>query len=373
MDFAGVNVDFRNPKANPSAKALAGFGYARFVYNVSAGTGSLDFDAAHRLYGPHIDDLRAHGITPIGIFNHQTFGESRGYDWKAMSAWHWEQLSNDFVAAVIQIVRRYAGKGLVYQIWNEQDSASVAAVAVPPDVYGALFRRVYLAIKASDSTARVIIGGLVSGPGDGINYYKATKIQLHDGIGVHMYGVGAGGLFNTWGTIDEQLQPWLKLKRAIWLTEFGVTGKDGPPNEPVEKVARYARAFTAACADKVAVLCYFPWGEQHNGFPIETGGKVRRELIEALTGRAGNPPDPEPPIGPRPEYMTVAGLRAPLNVRLEPSTMFPVLAVIRNGDQIYPLMDIAGSGSDRWRMVELSNGITGWVHTTAAGKLSTIL
>lgn len=377
---AGINVDYRNPAANPPAQALAGFRFARFVYNVSNGQGSQDFDAAHRLYGPHIDDLRAHGITPIVVINHQTIGEEykwrdvhgneRRFNWQRMSADDWEMWGNLLVNAIIQIARRYVGMGLVYQFLNEMDQPSVAAIFVPPEIYGPMFRRVREAIKAIDSTAKVIIGGLVSGPGAGINYYNAAKIQLHDGIGVHMYGVGAGGLYNQFGTIEEQLAPWLKLKRDIWLTEVGVTDR---PNEPVERVAQYMRAIRNATDGKTVTLCYFAWGVQHNGYPIEVNGTIRQPIIDALTGGAAPNPQPEPiPGSISDEYLPVAGLTARLNVREQPTTAAAILTIIKNGDRIKPLPQFSLQGDDRWRKIELPDGRLGWAHTTAAGPLSVL-
>lgn len=378
---AGINVDYRNPTANPPAKALAGFRFARFVYNVSNGTGSQDFDAAHGLYGPCIADLRSHGINSIVVINHQTIGEEykwrdahgneRRFNWQRMSADDWERWGNLLVNAIIQIARRYVGWGLVYQFLNEMDQASVAAIRVPPEIYGPMFRRFREAIKAIDSTAKVIIGGLVSGPGDGINYYNAAKIQLHDGIGVHMYGVGAGGLYNVFGTIEEQIAPWLRLKRDIWLTEVGVTDK---PNEPVERVAQYMRAFRKATDGKVATLCYFAWGVQHNGYPIEVNGVVRQPIIDALTSGAAPNPQPEPIPGPiSDDYLPVAGLTSRLNVRQSPATGdTPVIKIIWNGDLIKPLPQFSLQGDDRWRKIELPGGALGWVHTTAAGPLSVL-
>jgi hypothetical protein len=333
MTIAGVNTDPRNPVGDPAASRLAGFTYARFPYNVSNGTGSLDFEAAHQFYARRIDAYRAAGVTPLIIFTHQTWGEGQGegrdFIWRQMSAGDWDRYIAGLVNVIRRIAARFVGKGIVWQIGNENDNDdkdNVASVYMPPKYYGALFRLAYDAIKTADPSARVIIGGLVTGPGKGILYYNATGITQHDGIGIHTYGAGAGGLYGQHGTIEYQLGEWRKLGRPLWVTEFGVLNA---PNEPAERVAAYAAAFMKACAGKAVAACWYGWGEgMHNGYGIENRGVVRQSLFEALM----KPPAPTVYTGLKPgKYMLINGsvnIRESSDADSRPVITVPLGAVI---------------------------------------------
>jgi hypothetical protein len=288
MNISGVNIDPRNPVGDPAAAKLAGFAYARFPYDVSCGTGSTDYAAAHAFYGPRISALCAANITPLIVITHRLWGEERGFDWTRMSDADWKRYITGLADALVNIVQRYRGLDLVYQIGNEHDAASEASIYMPPSVYGTLFRLAYDTIKTIDPTARVIVGGLVSGPGKGIAYFDDTGIRQHDGIGIHLYGAGAGGLYQQFGTVEAQLKAWSALRAPLWVTEFGVLNR---PGEPESQVAKYAAAFMDACRGKVKMAGWYGWGEgMHNGYGIENRGVVRASLFEALMTPPATPP-----------------------------------------------------------------------------------
>jgi hypothetical protein len=369
--IAGINLDYRNPVGSPAAAKLKGFRYARFPYNVSNGTGSQDLNEAASVYGPRIDELRAAGIASIIVLNHQTWGEEQGFNWKQMSDADWDRFIDGFVYVVGRIAQRHADKGIVWQIGNENDNddvSNVASVYIPPDIYGKMFSEAYNVIKSVDPTSRVIVGGLVTGPGKGKAYFNAAKIAIHDGIGIHLYGVGAGGLYNQFGAVESQLAEWRTLNQPLWVTEFGVLEK---PNEPVERVAAYASAFMKACAGKVQAACWYGWGEgMHNGYGVENAGVIRQPLFNALTASQSTPPT-QPSTKARP-YLMVAGLKPGwiLNVRTRPTTSAPAIAQLKNGSLIKPLDETLNDGVNVWAEIELPDGKTGWASTNAAGELS---
>lgn len=365
--ISGINIDYRNPNGRPAASKLKGFDYARFLYNVSNGTGSQDLNEAASVYGPRIDELHAAGITPIIVLNHQTYGEGQGFNWNQMSGGDWARFIDNFVYVVGRIAQRHADKGIVWQVGNEHDQSSEASVFIPPDVYGRLFRESYAVIKSVDPTGLVIVGGLVTGPGKGKAYFNAAKIVLHDGIGVHLYGVGAGGLYNQFGSVESQLAEWRTLNKPLWVTEWGVLDRY---DEPVERVAQYASAFLKACAGKVEVASYFAWGRMHNGYPVEVDGVIRQSLFNALTAAQSAPPT-QPGTKVR-QYLPVVGLKPGwiLNVRAQPTTSAPAIAQLKNGSLIKPLDETLNDGTNIWAEIELPDGRVGWTSTNAAGELS---
>lgn len=363
----GVNVDLRNPVGRPDPGALRGFRFVRLPYNVSGGTGSLDYNAAAQLYVPFVNSLRGIGAQAILVAGHQLWGEGRGFNWEHMTEADWARLIDGYCAALRIAAQGVAGQGVIWQIWNEQDAASVAAVGVPPAVYGALYTRARQVVAGVDPTARVIMGGLVSGPGSGIAYLRATGLDAAalPGAGAHLYGVGAGGLYNQFGTIESQLAQWRAAfpRLPLYITEWGVLDR---PAERVEDVAAYARAFMAACSGNVAAACWYAWADgMHNGYGVATvSGQVKAALLAALTAGGGTPaPQPESP-GTR--YPEVTGLRNVLNVRDAPTTAAAIIGKLSNGARLLPLPEVDGD----WAAVELPGGRRGWAHRTAAGVLS---
>src|SRR5690606_19848183 len=129
--------------------ALAGFGSARFVYNVSNGRGSLDLNEAAKLYVPYIDQLLRAGVQPIVILNHQTWGEERGFNWKQMDAGRWRAFSNGLAEVAGRIAWQFADDAIVWQVGNQQDAppSLTDSIYIPPVDYGYMFNAVAQAVK----------------------------------------------------------------------------------------------------------------------------------------------------------------------------------------------------------------------------------
>ncbi|NOG50101.1 MAG: hypothetical protein HND48_12200 [Chloroflexi bacterium] len=96
-------------------------------YNPDNGTyGNNDLAATFNRYLPVLQQYATSGNKIILIFNHQTYGEARGYVWGQMSPAQWDDLIASFVFYVRQIAQQFASLNLIYayQIWNEQDLAA---------------------------------------------------------------------------------------------------------------------------------------------------------------------------------------------------------------------------------------------------------
>jgi hypothetical protein len=184
---------------------------------------------------------------------------------------------------VRSIARRYTGRGIVYQVWNEQDTApanAAAAVPMQPADYAKLLAATVRAIRVIDPGAKVITGGHVTGPGSGKAYCQATFAAIPadarpDGIAVHPYGRGAPGAnprYAPFGRLDDEINAYAPLLPGapIYFTEWGVLDK---PTDPTAAVATYASGFLNHIRQnyrrRVAAAIWYAWADtMHNGYGL---------------------------------------------------------------------------------------------------------
>ncbi len=283
LNMTGVNLDLSFTLGRPAPERLKGLGWVRFVYNVSQGKGSTDFNAADAIYRPYIQRYAAAGLRPIVILGHQTYGEGH-YNWNQMSGASWKQLEIDFANACREVARRYASGNLVgaYQIWNEQDTPpqyAQAAVAVPADEYGRLMAAAIKAIRSVDANVKIITGGHVTGLANGPAYARTALNAMPsgvrpDGIAFHAYGLGAPGSnarYTSFGALSPTVLAYSKVMSApVWITEFGTLDV---PNDPAADISKYATAFVrnlkSYYPDKVAAAVWYGWADgMHNGYGL---------------------------------------------------------------------------------------------------------
>lgn len=278
LNMTGMNLDMLHPLGRPDAARLKGVGWVRFAYNVSMGRGLTDLNTAYDLYAPHIERYRQAGLKVILVLSHQTYGEGAGYVWPYMTTPQWRELTARYADFARRIAGQYAGRGLVYQIWNEQDTAGVneASVPMPAADYGHLLGEATRAIRAADPLAVVITGGHVSGPGRGAPYASAALAAagvLPDGVACHSYGRGpAGSKYSPFGPVDDDVDAYGKVipGAPIWITEWGVLDY---PDDPAGGVADYAAGFVERLkrlyAGKVAAAVWYAWADgMHNGYGL---------------------------------------------------------------------------------------------------------
>lgn len=346
-----MNIDIRNQTAAPDPSLLTGIKYVRFPYNISNGTGittpQTARDAAN-LYAPYIDRLRAAGKVPIVVLTHQTYGEGR--NWRGMSPSDWQTFINEWVSFVVtHVVNRYIGK-CVWQVWNEQDNGSEAAVGLEPVIYSTMLRKAWEAIKTIDSGATILTGGFVSGPGLGLQY--ASQMEPNwtrhcNGVATHEYGSEGATPYpgNSTGRIEPKITAWRNATgKPIWITEYGVLNN---PGADYNRVVNYARDFMTAIRGRAETACWFAYGHQHNGYPVIDGaGNPRSELLAATSQGGSTTPTPQPEP---PNLVRIAGLpSAGLNFRAAPAITNNVIGTVRNGDMVAVTEDVAVEDAYRW-------------------------
>ena len=300
IEMSGINLDFLNPLGRPAPERMRGVGWLRLPYKATPSQGFSTMEAAHAFYEPLLNRYLAAGFKLIIILTHQTWGEGAGYNFSAMyreDRGRWDDYIPRFVEAVRSVARRYAGRGFVYQIWNEQDTpfgATYSAISMLPEDYARLLTEAIRAIRAHDPSARVITGGHMSGPWSGSDYARATLRAMPadvrpDGLAAHSYGRGApnssAGRYAPFGPIDPDITLYERVLPGapVWITEFGVLDLE---HEPADQVGQYAfdfiRYLKANYRPRVAAAVWYAWADgMHNGYGlVDRNDRPKQPLLQ---------------------------------------------------------------------------------------------
>ena len=283
-NITGVNLDIHHPLGKPDPSMLAGLGWVRLGYDVSAGKGSTDIDAAFNSYQPYIEKCVNAGLKVMLCFTHETYGEGRNeyWPWPSMTTEKWKDLTGYFTEMIGRIVKQYAGKNLVhaYQVWNEMDAPIGAAASVPmlAKDYAIILGATIKTIKAIDPTVAVITGGHTGGPGRGGQYAIDTikalpSGVLPDGIAFHPYGRGVtqpAEPYSIFGHIDDSMRAYQPILpgRPVWITEWGVLDRENDNSADIldyaEDMVQYIKS---AYPGQVATMIWYAWAmSMHNGY-----------------------------------------------------------------------------------------------------------
>jgi hypothetical protein len=258
------------------------------------GRGSTDLNAAYNVIAPHIERYQRAGLRVILVLTHQTYGEGQGFVWTQMNTDKWRQLTARYTDFARQIAGRFVGRDLIYQVWNEQDTAAsggASAVPMPAGDYGYLLAETIKAIRAADTRATVITGGHISGPASGAAYLRAALKALPanlrlDGAACHPYGRGVpGSKYAPFGSIDDEIDAYSAILPGakVWITEWGVLDR---PNDPAGDVADYATGFIQRVKrlylGKTAAACWYAWADgMHNGYGlVDASDKPKQPLYD---------------------------------------------------------------------------------------------
>lgn len=294
-----MNIDPLHPHGRPGGAQLGNAPYVRFAFQWKAYAGQ-SFDDTARFYEGVINQYLAAGKQIILVLTHQLGLEGIGFDWTQMDG-RWPSLITRYSDHARMVAQRFAGRRLLYQIWNEQDTPpqhARAAVPVPAIEYGRMFRATAAVIKNADASATVITGGHVTGPGIAPLYFRTASIQP-DVVCIHEYGRGARSNpdFRHFGAIEDTIATWRPMLRSpLMVTEFGVLDQ---PNADENRVAKYAADFQrAALAAGSVPSLWYAWHSGDNGYGvIAPDGRVRVLLHTVLTGgTAPKPDDPKPDL-----------------------------------------------------------------------------
>lgn len=300
----GINTDPKNPTANPTAAALTGCGWVRFVFHVDAGT----LDQAFAFYDPIIHSIASAGTKVLLILLQDTYWGNGPW-----SNGNWPIFYTGFAGVVGRIAQHYKGQVAAYEIWNEMDlSGQPTSIYIPPENYGPLIQVSTKAIRTSDPAAKVISGGLASA--DPVGYISAVKaacggVLPFDAIGYHPYGQTPPNTTvfdwqkNTLSPAIQRLHNAFKM--PIWITEIGVPRIDVNNQAFWPTIGTYMRNTFSLIHNTLSAICpvliWFAWSDsQDNAGIVHNDQSHKGAIWDAFAANvkadASNPD--EPPLPP---------------------------------------------------------------------------
>lgn len=217
-----------------------------------------------------------------------------------------------------QVAERYDGDGTddapgsprvaAWEIWNEPDQDGTWLPHADPVAYGTMLRLAYDAIKAADSTAIVLNGGVMTFDTIGVNAFMDRVVEVagwnsFDALSLHPWLIDhapdSPSLINPRQRFDVTIpgrialaQQWVADRgggKPIWITEVGWS-TCGDRCEPQfawseDQQADYmVRTFVLAAANGVQHVSYFQLEDkfQGNQVPWSQAAIVRDDLNPKL-------------------------------------------------------------------------------------------
>jgi len=294
----GVNINPDVAHANPiRSDVLRGLDWVRWPFKAadkgrSIGDSFTEYDEIVRGYA-------AKGVGSLVILNQQTV-LGKDAPWKQGDDWN--RYARQLAAAAHAIADHYSdlGEEIAYEIWNEGDNPRTphVSVYVPPESFAVLLDKTAAAIRSSAPQAKIVLGGLSTGPSDAAHYVKQVQGELGgrlpvDAIGIHPYGRWPlKQPFLDWGfgSIDEVLDIFRQELPAypLWITEIGIPGRKKPlPEETLPAVANYMVDLYRLVADKhvgwVEAIIWYAWADtMENAGIVDANGRAKSALFKAF-------------------------------------------------------------------------------------------
>lgn len=238
----GVAAHFRGDRSDSQRRLQkakeAGFGFVRtdlFWNRIEPVRGSYDFSVADQL----LADASALGLRVLFILAYEN---ALFKDGVLMST---DGERNAFAAYAAAAAARYRGRGVKFEIWNEQNSGAICPAgnegfwlpAPNAQYYAKLVTTTMTAIRVVDPTVEVTIGGLTPSFTSPCDLTQPTQFSFQYIDSMH----SAGGLTNVsalgyhpyydtaemWGAELHMLRTSLRDKGLptlpVWDTEWGVS------------------------------------------------------------------------------------------------------------------------------------------------------
>ncbi len=374
----GINLNPRHPAGQPgNINELQSVRWARIVFKAAAAQQSVE--QAFSFYDPLIDRYNQIGMRTLMVLNQETFWGNGPWD-----NGDWDRYAREFGTVCGQIARRYRGKGVAYEIWNEGDIKGISSVFVPPNEFAKVLDAASKAIKAVDSNNLVSFGGLASGAQVAVDYVKKVRTALNgnlpvDSISVHPYGQWTpnfasqpewGGWF---GKLEDHLGIFVSAfpNIPLWLSEIGISEEVNFPPEQYPMVVKYMQGIydlvrTNRFSTHVAMVVWFAWSDVMRNAGIVNSNntpktQVYNKFFEIARATQFNPPPL--PLGTLRGVILVT--TDGLSLREGPGTNYTRLTVISKGAEVIALeppksVEAKLVKSGEWLNIRTPLGLVGW-------------
>ena len=205
--------------------------------------------------------LQAHNISVVGKLVYSAAWASSAPSGTAQSVVGYYPPKSDanYAAYARAVVHHYKGSVHVWEIWNEENSATFWRPAPSATAYAALLKAAYAAIKAEDPTATVLIGGLAKADTTYLaKIYAAGAWKSFDAVAIHTFVNGTPEA--------SDAGPWIAKVKAyvnsvgskpIWITEAGWSTYSGSGISQATQAKYLERFYMLAAKDGVAGVMWF--------------------------------------------------------------------------------------------------------------------
>lgn len=229
-------------------------------------------------WGPHdgfVRSLGESGLTPVLILWGSIYEDGHAPRNSGERA--------EFSEFCREASKRYSGRGVVWEIWNEANSDRFWKPV--PDVgnYASLVAECSAEIRREDPSGQIVAGSSGGAETDWafIRSFLATGVEAHlDAVAVHPYGVGAPE--NAW-VFYRGLRTLTDLPIAV--TEWGFSSEDqGVLGSLV------GRALDANEKESIGLTVLYEWQDQpvhdRNMGVLQEDGTPKPAVLAAVAGRS---------------------------------------------------------------------------------------
>ncbi len=259
----GVNVDFRNSRANPSNNDLSDLGskWLRVEFQTKS-----DFTAAKNLYKKELQRVNAAGMKSLLIVGYALEAGKPNSTQTDPAAW--DKYFDGFFKKLEEIVPLLDAQVDAWQIWNESDMPYNPGYdpGVPANIFGKKLVKAAQIIKKY-STKPIVAAGM----GAGLFSYYDNMVKaagkdwtLIDAAALHPYGQRAPNDFPKidwgFGNMKSLFDVYLQLghNKPLWISEIGIRGVSADQQaQYVENVYKLAETY----GDRVPKVFWFCWSD----------------------------------------------------------------------------------------------------------------
>jgi uncharacterized protein (TIGR03437 family) len=297
----GVNIHFTDNNPALDAARSAGFAFVRmdlFWHLVEGSRGVYEFSGHDRL----VNALAARGMKALLILDYGNplyVSDCRPAS-SSVPSHHCPPITEDAVQAFARFAeataRHFAGRGVIYEIWNEPNHQHFWPPAPNPAQYAALARAAIAGLRRGDPAAKVSTGGLSPSPNRRSSFdfafarafFNAGGAPEADAFSVHPYShpeppelVNDNMLL-----LRLRLGQWFSASKPVWDTEWGYSSSlfgDGQSQAARSRQAvMVARRLLSSWAMGFPVIVYYDLydGGTDPNDSTDTFGLLTRTLTE---------------------------------------------------------------------------------------------